>query len=84
MSVNKITPRIKERLRLSLPLRVRCYESADYEWVELSRLLDVTAFGAGFKISFSEYQPQSSQSAQSMKSRSYLYLVLCVLCVLCG
>ncbi|MBA3767761.1 MAG: PilZ domain-containing protein [Acidobacteria bacterium] len=42
--------RIRDRLRLSLPVRVRGYESADVEWVEMTRLLDVTPFGARFSI----------------------------------
>lgn len=38
--------RLRERLKLSLPVRVRCQEAADDEWMELSRLVDVTPFGA--------------------------------------
>src|SRR3712207_6075453 len=37
--------RRRERLELSLPVRVYCRESADLEWVEHTRLLDVTPFG---------------------------------------
>ncbi|HEV2912240.1 MAG TPA: PilZ domain-containing protein [Pyrinomonadaceae bacterium] len=40
--------RIRDRLKLSLPLRVRCRESAEVEWEEVTRLLDVTPFGARF------------------------------------
>lgn len=42
--------RIRDRLRLSLPVRVRAFESADLEWEEVTRLLDVTPFGARFSI----------------------------------
>lgn len=43
--------RIRDRLKLSLPVRVRCRESADEEeWVEVTRLLDVTPFGARFTL----------------------------------
>ncbi len=42
--------RIRDRLRLSLPVRVRGYESADLKWEEVTRLLDVTPFGARFSI----------------------------------
>jgi hypothetical protein len=43
--------RVRERLELKLPIRVYCRESLDHEWVEVSRLLDVTPFGARFTIS---------------------------------
>lgn len=42
--------RIRDRLRLSLPVRVRGFESADLQWEEVTRLLDVTPFGARFSI----------------------------------
>ncbi|HYE65678.1 MAG TPA: PilZ domain-containing protein [Pyrinomonadaceae bacterium] len=42
--------RLRERLELSLPVRVMCRESLDHEWVEMSRLIDVTPFGARFTI----------------------------------
>jgi hypothetical protein len=42
--------RIRERLELKLPVRVRCRETNDYEWVEITRLIDVTPFGAGFTL----------------------------------
>jgi hypothetical protein len=42
--------RIRDRLRLSLPMRVRCRESAELEWEEVTRLLDVTPFGARFSL----------------------------------
>ncbi len=43
--------RLRERIKLALPVRVVCKESAGHEWVEMSRLLDVTPFGARFTIS---------------------------------
>jgi hypothetical protein len=42
--------RIRERLELKLPVRVRCRETADLEWSEITRLIDVTPFGAGFTL----------------------------------
>lgn len=42
--------RIRERLELKLPVRVRCRETADTEWTEITRLSDVTPFGAGFTL----------------------------------
>ena len=43
--------RMRERLELGLPVRVFARESADKEWVEKSRLIDVTPFGARLTIS---------------------------------
>ncbi|MEO8433248.1 MAG: hypothetical protein ABI596_00005 [Pyrinomonadaceae bacterium] len=43
--------RARERVPLSIPVRVVCRESRDFEWVEMSRLIDVTPFGARFAIS---------------------------------
>src|SRR5713226_2176908 len=42
--------RIRERLELKLPVRVHCQETPDFEWVEITRLTDVTPFGAGFTL----------------------------------
>jgi hypothetical protein len=42
--------RVRERLELKLPVRVRCRETADFEWTEITRLIDVTPFGAGFTL----------------------------------
>ena len=42
--------RIRERLELKLPVRVRCRETPDFEWMEVTRLTDVTPFGAGFTL----------------------------------
>ena len=43
--------RVRARLALKLPVRVSCRESADYQWVESGRLVDVNQFGAGFTLS---------------------------------
>jgi hypothetical protein len=43
--------RLRERVKLALPVRVHCRETADHEWTEVSRLVDVTPFGARFTIS---------------------------------
>jgi hypothetical protein len=42
--------RVRERLPLNIPVRVVCREDAGSEWVEMSRLIDVTPFGARFAI----------------------------------
>jgi hypothetical protein len=42
--------RIRERLELKLPVRVMGRESPDFEWVEITRLTNVTPFGAGFTL----------------------------------
>jgi hypothetical protein len=42
--------RLKRRVPLMLPIRVRCKESLSYEWTEQSRLISVTEFGAGFTL----------------------------------
>ncbi|MBV9957712.1 MAG: PilZ domain-containing protein [Acidobacteria bacterium] len=50
MSFDGKSRRKRERLEISLPVRVQGRESTDYEWVEMTRLIDVTPFGAGFTI----------------------------------
>ncbi|HEY8186482.1 MAG TPA: PilZ domain-containing protein [Pyrinomonadaceae bacterium] len=50
MSEPQNLKRIRERLELSLPVRVRCREAAGVEWTEVTRLIDVTPFGAGFTL----------------------------------
>ena len=42
--------RIRERLELKLPVRVQCRETPDFEWFEITRLVNVTPFGAGFTL----------------------------------
>lgn len=42
--------RIRERLELKLPVRVNCRETPDLEWSEITRLINVTPFGAGFTL----------------------------------
>jgi hypothetical protein len=42
--------RLRERIKLALPVRVHCRESAEHEWDEVSRLVDVTPFGARFSL----------------------------------
>jgi hypothetical protein len=42
--------RIRERLALQLPVRVRVRETPGFEWTEMTRLLNVTPFGAGFTL----------------------------------
>ncbi|MFN2577505.1 MAG: PilZ domain-containing protein [Pyrinomonadaceae bacterium] len=44
------TRRLRDRIALSLPVRVSCRESIDYEWVEMSHLVDVTPFGARLRL----------------------------------
>ncbi len=42
--------RQRERFELALPVRVQCRESLDHEWTEMSRLMDVTPFGARLRL----------------------------------
>ncbi|HYY57887.1 MAG TPA: PilZ domain-containing protein [Pyrinomonadaceae bacterium] len=42
--------RLRERLEMELPVRVHCLESADHGWVEKTRLIDITPFGARLRI----------------------------------
>lgn len=42
--------RIRERLELKIPIRVRCRETTDLDWSEVTRLTNVTPFGAGFTL----------------------------------
>jgi hypothetical protein len=42
--------RMRERIKLALPVRVHCRETVEHEWDEMSRLVDVTPFGARFAL----------------------------------
>lgn len=42
--------RLRERLELKLPVRIQCRETKDLRWTEITRLIDVTPFGAGFTL----------------------------------
>ena len=50
MSEPSRTQRIRQRLELKLPVRIHCRETPDFEWIENTRLIDVTPFGAGFTL----------------------------------
>ena len=50
MSEQRNWKRIRERLALHLPVRVRVRETPDFEWTEMTRLTNVTPFGAGFTL----------------------------------
>jgi hypothetical protein len=50
MSDQPTWKRIRERLELKLPVRVRCRETPDFEWTEVTRLTNVTPFGCGFTL----------------------------------
>jgi len=50
MTQDRSWKRIRERLELKLPVRIRCRETPDFEWMEVTRLTDVTPFGAGFSL----------------------------------
>ncbi len=50
MNFDGKTKRRRERLELTLPVRVHCRETLDHEWVEMTRLIDVTPFGARLSI----------------------------------
>jgi hypothetical protein len=46
----KNSRRLRERLRLALPARIYGRESGNREWTERTRLVDVTPFGARFRL----------------------------------
>lgn len=50
MDINERYKRKRERLDLSLPVQVYCRESEHFDWKEITRLIDVTPFGAGFSL----------------------------------
>ena len=50
MSEQRNWKRIRERLPLQLPVRVRGRETSSFEWNEITRLSNVTPFGAGFTL----------------------------------
>jgi hypothetical protein len=50
MSEERDHKRIRERLALHLPVRVEGRETRDFAWTEMTRLSDVTPFGAGFSL----------------------------------
>jgi hypothetical protein len=50
MSEQRNWKRIRERLALHLPVRVQGRETPDFEWTEITRLANVTPFGAGFRL----------------------------------
>ena len=50
MSEQRDYKRIRERLPLSLPVRVRGRDTPSFEWTEVTRLTNVTPFGAGFTL----------------------------------
>jgi hypothetical protein len=50
MNYNGKSRRMRERLELGLPVRVFGREAEGHDWVEKSRLIDVTPFGARLKI----------------------------------
>ena len=50
MSEQRNWKRIRERLPLQLPVRVRGRDTPTFEWTEVTRLSNVTPFGAGFTL----------------------------------
>ena len=50
MSEKRPQKRIRERLELKLPVRIHSRETPDFEWTEMTRLINVTPFGAGFTL----------------------------------
>jgi len=50
MSEQQYFKRIRERLPLTLPVRVRGRDTQTFEWTEMTRLTNVTPFGAGFTL----------------------------------
>ena len=50
MAEERKSKRIRERLALQLPVRIQCRETPDFEWTEMTRLTNVTPFGAAFTL----------------------------------
>ena len=50
MSEQRNWKRIRERLALHLPVRVQGRETPTFEWTEMTRLINVTPFGAAFTL----------------------------------
>lgn len=50
METTRQFTRRRARLPLKLPIQVICKETAEYQWTESSRLVDVNHFGAGFTL----------------------------------
>ena len=50
MSEQRNWKRIRERLPLHLPVRIQGRETPTFEWTEMTRLTNVTPFGAGFTL----------------------------------
>jgi hypothetical protein len=50
MTEERTWKRIRDRLELKLPVRVQCRETPEFEWMEITRLVNVTPFGAGFTL----------------------------------
>ena len=50
MSEQRNWKRIRERLALHLPVRVQGRETPHFEWAEITRLTNVTPFGAAFPL----------------------------------
>ena len=50
MSEERNWKRIRERLPLHLPVRVQGRDTPTFEWTEITRLANVTPFGAGFTL----------------------------------
>ncbi|HEY6045709.1 MAG TPA: PilZ domain-containing protein [Pyrinomonadaceae bacterium] len=48
---DKKSRRQRERIRIALPVRVLGHDSHELEWTEMVRLVDVTPFGARFRLS---------------------------------
>jgi hypothetical protein len=50
MSEQRNWKRIRERLPLHLPVRIQGRETPSFTWTEMTRLINVTPFGAGFTL----------------------------------
>jgi hypothetical protein len=48
--MNKRPKRIRDRLQLSLPVQIYSRESSDFDWKEMTHLVDVSPFGAGLTV----------------------------------
>ena len=63
--------RQRQRFELALPVRVLGRESLDDEWIEMSRLVDVTPFGARLRLKRPSEPRGCGCSWRAMSSRSH-------------
>ncbi len=73
MKKDEISQRKRERLGLSLPVQVYCRESLDFEWKEMTRLVDITPFGAGLTLTHPTEQGRLLQLTMNLPRQLRCY-----------